>query len=592
MDYFDIKYKDRNPEETIQIIKNFFISLGYEIHIMQNMESEIHTWSNMIKLSMNGKDYMNSCGKGMTNEYALASGYAELYERFCNKMPVLSNLYMMNKIIEISNKKFGYALHPNEIKMSIEEIIKEPLINNYFSDIFTNLEHQKQYLNIICDEQPIGIPYKGFNTNNVKYFDPRVLSKIITSTGMAAGNTIEEALNQGLSEIFERYAFEQLFSNKQKIYHQINIKTIQNKELKEKIDKIKNKYDFFIFDLSYNFKVPVILTVLINKINHNISFNLGSFPVFEIALERAITELYQGTFDFNSNITEVNFQQPFIDENWAISQNLFGSSYLFCTCFPEHVLLQNKIEDYPSDIFLTNKNYSNIELNNYYKQLANKMNINFYYADNSLIDEIKAIHIFSDNFLPLNGYRLTIKKCSNIEKDKMFYNYLLYYNLSQQFPKIKNDNEIEDLINKIFLLEKLISQTKYGDLFLGHTNQYDYFVPYAFESEQKTFSMIMQICSKSNILDISENAVNTFYFNTIKKYLTLISYLNCNKKLNKDIEKILLFIDNTYTEKDFINYNNNLYLIKKIFIEPFQEEINSERFYKICESLIKYSYNK
>ena len=103
MDYYLTKFKDRNPEETIEIIKNFFTSFGYEIHIEQNIESEIHTWSNYIELLMNGVHFMGACGKGMTNSYSLASGFAELYERFCNKMPTVSNLWIMNKMIEISN---------------------------------------------------------------------------------------------------------------------------------------------------------------------------------------------------------------------------------------------------------------------------------------------------------------------------------------------------------------------------------------------------------------------------------------------------------------------------------------------------------
>ena len=65
-----------------------------------------------------------------------------------------------------------------------------------------------------------------------------MLSKVITSTGMAAGNTIEEALTQGLSEIFERYAYEQLFTNKQEIYYQINIDALKNDDLKRKIKDI------------------------------------------------------------------------------------------------------------------------------------------------------------------------------------------------------------------------------------------------------------------------------------------------------------------------------------------------------------------
>jgi len=39
---------------------------------------------------------------------------------------------------------------------------------------------------------------------------------------------------------------------------------------------------------------PVMAVVLINKTNNNIIVNFGASPVFDIALERCLTEIYQG----------------------------------------------------------------------------------------------------------------------------------------------------------------------------------------------------------------------------------------------------------------------------------------------------------
>ena len=590
MDYYLTKFKDRNPEETIEIIKNFFTSFGYEIHIEQNIESEIHTWSNYIELLMDGVHFMGACGKGMTNSYSLASGFAELYERFCNKMPTVSNLWIMNKMIEISNQLYNYSLHPDEKKLSIEEILEQPLVKNHFSKALINKEHQKQYINIICNKQPIGIPYKGFNNEETKYYDPRVLSKVITSTGMAAGNTIEEALTQGLSEIFERYAYEQLFTNKQEIYYQINIDALKNDDLKRKIKDIQKRYDFYVFDLSYNYKVPVVLSTLVNKKNHNIIFNMGCFPTFDIALERTLTELYQGEISWDSK-TMNRFQNPLHDDEWTFTQTHLGSSYIGCYYIPEIIFLQNKIVDNLSNIYLENNNYSNIELNNYYKTLSKKMNINFYYADNSLIDEIKAIHIISDNFLPLSGRTVALSKFNKIEQNRMFNHYLKYYELSQEMKTLKNQEEIKQFVNKILIISNLVNDIKNNDIFLVGLNQYDYFIPYGQKDNcETTLFLIEQLHNKNSILDIITDAKESFYFDIAKKYLTLIPYLNYyNEYKDENMKKFLLFLNDTYTEEDFENYDYNIYLIQKIFIEPFQKELKSERFYKICKSLIKKS---
>jgi len=38
--------------------------------------------------------------------------------------------------------------------------------------------------------------------------------------------------------------------------------------------------------------MPVLMSVLVNDKEQNITINFGSFPVIDIALERIITELY------------------------------------------------------------------------------------------------------------------------------------------------------------------------------------------------------------------------------------------------------------------------------------------------------------
>ena len=48
-----------------------------------------------------------------------------------------------------------------------------------------------------------------------------------------------------------------------------------------------------IFDLSYNYNVPACLGVMINNQYLTFSLDFSSAPTFEIAAERAITELYQ-----------------------------------------------------------------------------------------------------------------------------------------------------------------------------------------------------------------------------------------------------------------------------------------------------------
>ena len=81
-----------------------------------------------------------------------------------------------------------------------------------------------------------------FFDNNILYIDPRVLYRMVGSTGLAAGNDFYEAFNQGFSEILERYASLEFVHNRNLTLHRVNLKNIKNQELQERIELI-NSYD-------------------------------------------------------------------------------------------------------------------------------------------------------------------------------------------------------------------------------------------------------------------------------------------------------------------------------------------------------------
>ena len=78
------KYKDKKPEETINNVKSFFLKKGYrtEEQIIKNPFPGV--WWCRIVLYFNNIEIQGANGKGTTEIFALASGYAELYERYCN----------------------------------------------------------------------------------------------------------------------------------------------------------------------------------------------------------------------------------------------------------------------------------------------------------------------------------------------------------------------------------------------------------------------------------------------------------------------------------------------------------------------------
>ena len=117
--------------------------------------------------------------------------------------------------------------HPREQQIPLDTIFPHIDLPTYFHGISTQ-EHSsnlKRYFSLIFEEKFIGVPYTDLcSTKNELYLDPRIVSYFQNSSGMAAGNSYEEAVVQGLSEYFEHIVREDLFTNyKDKTFYAVNL---------------------------------------------------------------------------------------------------------------------------------------------------------------------------------------------------------------------------------------------------------------------------------------------------------------------------------------------------------------------------------
>ena len=96
---------------------------------------------------------------------------------------------------------------------SYDELYPIDALKQYVKTITTNNEVLRtNWEKLITNNCPIGLPYKNFiNESDIIYLEPRILMAANGSMGMAAGNSIEEALNQGISELYEKYYGDQFF---------------------------------------------------------------------------------------------------------------------------------------------------------------------------------------------------------------------------------------------------------------------------------------------------------------------------------------------------------------------------------------------
>jgi len=273
----------------------------------------------------------------MTKEYALASGHAELYERFCNKIMFLTNPLWTRKFMEINQTEHGYYFSPDERILSYEELFKNPRSEVYFKKVSGySPKLLRSMIKFITNGTYVGVPlYNIADHSDVSYIDPRMLMLITRSNGMAAGNTLNEALVQAISELVERDAADRILYRDIKAPHYaIDLEKIEDVHLKEVINKIKALgYKFYMFDLSYNYNIPVMMSLLIDNKDGSIRINFGSFPVFEIAAERVLTELYQGIQSFSGKNWACQTQTPYKSVSEEFMRGVYGNS-INGTIFP------------------------------------------------------------------------------------------------------------------------------------------------------------------------------------------------------------------------------------------------------------------
>ena len=585
----NLKYKDRNPEDTINLIKEFFNKNGYEIKIEDDRQSEAGTWFCHVLLLKNSYLILAANGKGINELYSQASGLSELYERFCNKISYIQNYYANQKRRDLISER-GYFFDIDEkVLESYDELYPIDALKQYVKTITTNNEVLRiNWEKLITNNCPIGLPYKNFtNESDIIYLEPRILMAANGSMGMAAGNSIEEALNQGISELYEKYYGDQFFLFPNKQYYCLNLNNIKNENIQKIIDSIKKQgYNVYVIDLSYTFGAPVLASIVLDPITKNIQVNFGAFPVFDIALERIFTELYQGIESFR-NIYNGNLQYPWKEREKYVFLNENGNTLARIGSFPEEILLNLKEKNnFNTEIFLESNAYTNKEINEYFVTLNKKQGLEFYYRDKSLCEELKAIQIVCNKFDFGNNHFKFLNHCSPILLDQWLQTTKKIQNLANS---IINNSVDETLQIKFDLLNYI------DTIFNGNYNEFiNNVITFCgggiFDLFPFQITFIEEpLLNLRNLEYFNQNIFMNFkskiYLPYLKKYFFLIQYIK-NSKLSKlEIKNYGKLFNIDFTEEDFNNYNNEDYLFTKIVIEPIKNLYHSQE-YEDCISLL------
>lgn len=309
-------YKEAAPEATVEKLLSKLGRLGIEVEEDWQDESYINTFS--LRVNFKGTN-IGANGKGTTKEFARASAYAELFERYQNGILINPRFIPKNKSLD------NVSVACDEKYMSAEEIIEQedPFMKMYFkrrclqdaskSDKVKSFKdtNKVDYFISGFENRYVTIPFYDVRGNKVQYLPQWVYCTYYGSNGMAAGNSPYEAIVQGLSEIIERAVQKKMFTLRAGLPNVPDDYLKKYPDLYERYIKLKSVEGYIveIKDCSFGGKYPVVGLLILQKNTGKYGMKLGCHPDFGIALERTLTETTQGmdVFEYASHRSFVDF---------------------------------------------------------------------------------------------------------------------------------------------------------------------------------------------------------------------------------------------------------------------------------------------
>ena len=313
-----IPSKDASLESSIATLQGKLEALG--IHV------EEKSWLNEIEGIWSVHVIDKDCtrlftnGKGASQLAARASALGEYFERLSTNY-FWTHFYLGETI---ANEAFVH--YPNEqwFKLKGDKWPKElltPELQKFYNPEGGAIASQLIDLNSGNAERGIcAIPYTRLRDDKTVLFPVNLIGNLYVSNGMSAGNTMMEARTQALAEIFERDIKFKII--REGICLPDVPEAVINRfpRIAAGIKGLRDAgYGILVKDASLGGKYPVMNVTLLHPEDQGCFASFGAHPRFEVALERALTELLQGRAIDNLK----NFVAPGFDmEEIADSQNL------------------------------------------------------------------------------------------------------------------------------------------------------------------------------------------------------------------------------------------------------------------------------
>jgi ribosomal protein S12 methylthiotransferase accessory factor len=322
--------KDASLESTITTMQKKLADRGFFLNESSLLNPVEGIWSTHVKDRDCPMLFAN--GKGATELAARASAFGEFFERLGTHY-FWTHFYLGQKRSEAA-----FVHYPQEKWFPIDGEawptgILNPELHNFYnpdSAIDASVLVDLNSGNIergICT-----LPYKRLRDDEVTYFPVNIIGNLYVSNGMAAGNTMMEARSQALSEIYERHVKYKIISEGLCLPDVPEEVIARYPKIASGIKGLRDAgFGILVKDASLGGLYPVMNVTLLHPKDQGCFASFGAHPRFEIALERALTELLQGRaldslenfaepgFDMDEINSVSNLEIHFVDSSGVIS---------------------------------------------------------------------------------------------------------------------------------------------------------------------------------------------------------------------------------------------------------------------------------
>ncbi|MDB4837156.1 OsmC domain/YcaO domain-containing protein [Marinomonas sp.] len=331
--------KDLPLEKTIANMTSILADLGMKIEITSWRNIVPNVWSLNIRDAASPMCFTN--GKGASKESALCSALGEFIERLNN------NFFYNDQFFGVEIASSDFVHYPNEKWFPLEEddALPEGILDDYCLGIY-NPDEELFGSHLIdtnsgnIDRGICTIPYQRQSDGKTVYFPSNLIENLFLSNGMSAGNNLQEAAVQCLSEIFERAVKRQIIEQ-ELVLPDVPMAVLEKyPSILAGIQGLEEQgFPIVVKDASLGGQFPVMNVTLMNPRTGGVFASFGAHPSLEVALERSLTELMQGrsfeglndvpqpTFNSMAVSEPENFVEHFIDSTGVISWRFFSDKH-------------------------------------------------------------------------------------------------------------------------------------------------------------------------------------------------------------------------------------------------------------------------